>query len=103
MVRLTFETACAGQYIIWDHPSKGLITGIIARIGGAVIDEWGILPIWIVWDDIQYMLKYDETKIPEKLRYMATRHPMNELSNIDVYVFDTEQERLIGILTMANK
>lgn len=105
MDRLTKNNAAVGKYIVWDRQpnnfSEQLVLGIIIRIGGPVVDEWANSFIWIRWDDCEYVLEYDESLIPEKVNFMASRHVLERVCGTDIYVFDTEKERLFGILKLS--
>jgi hypothetical protein len=105
MDKLREDNAAQGKYIIWRKPYQhksvqSLVCGFIAHIGGPIIDEWGRKPAWIIWDDCKYVLEYDATDVPEKLNMMASKHSLEVMCAIEVYVFDSEQERLIGLLKL---
>lgn len=103
MDRLRENNVASGKYIIWCRAYSGrqCTTGRIAHVGGPTIDEWGKIPIWVVWDDLHYVIEYDENLVPEKLNYMSSKHVLNILCGVEVYIFDSEQERLLGLLKLS--
>jgi hypothetical protein len=102
MDRLSTSNAAPGKFIIWRHPlSHILTTGTIVYIGDAVVDEWGKIPTWIRWDDLIYVLEYDDALVPQKLNHMASKTAFEILCAVEIYVFDTEQDRLLGLLKLT--
>lgn len=108
MDRLRADNIAPGKYIIWRRPFNSnklppLVSGFIAHVGGPALDEWGRRPVWIVWDDTKYVLEYDAEDVPEKLMYMASKHVIEVMIGVECYVFDSEQERLLGLLKLSEQ
>lgn len=87
-------------YLPYSVAFNSLLSGKLVKYGVEDGLYGSSLSCYIVWDDVEYMREYDESSNTMELNFMCSKHNTDSLFELEVYIFGSEQEKLIGLLKL---